>query len=254
MKAVIIDDSQNAINALQAKLKKHCPVVEIISSFTNPQEAIATIPLLAPDVIFIDVEMPTMDGFEVVKQINKFHITFIFVTGYDHYAIQAIKANAFDYLQKPIDVELLRETILRLQQRKNETKQLDKNALLENLIASMQKSQDQSQTISLTGSEGIVIVTLAEITRLESLSNYTKFCLVDGRQIVVSKTMGEYEALLLQHLFFRVHRGHIINLKQLLNYHKNVEAWAEMKDGSKVEVSDRKRKELTDKLYEMSII
>jgi two-component system LytT family response regulator len=95
-------------------------------------------------------------------------------------------------------------------------------------------------------------VQLSEIIRLESLSNYTRFHLTDGKQLVVSKTMGEYEELLLQNNFFRIHRSHIINLSYLRHFHKNSEAWVEMKDGSKVEVSDRRRKELTERLQSFS--
>jgi two-component system LytT family response regulator len=254
MKAILIDDSQNAIDTLSAKLKKHCPNVEVVTTYTNPEEAIATINIFEPDVIFLDVEMPLMDGFEVVKRLKDCQAAFVFVTGYNHYAIQAIRANAFDYLEKPVDVAQLKETVQRLQKTKNEAKKKDQNIVLENLLQSIQKIQIQNVTLSLTVSEGIIVVALVDIIRLESMSNYTKFYLVDGKQVVVSKTMGEYEELLLQHNFFRVHRGHIINLKLLVHYHKNNEAWAEMKDGSRVEVSDRKRKELTDKLYEMSII
>jgi two-component system LytT family response regulator len=250
MNAVIIDDSQNAIDTLKAKLQKHSPQVLIKATFTNPKEAIDTIALFNPTIIFIDVEMPELDGFEVVKQLTDCKAVVIFVTAYNHYAVKAIRANAFDYLEKPVDVKQLKETITRVEDKlqKEQPTTTTNDYLMQQLLQSVKQLQAQSATLSLTVSEGVNVVKLSEIIHLESLSNYTKFYLSDGKQIVVSKTMGEYEELLLQNHFFRIHRSHIINLNHLRHYHKNNEAWVEMKDGSKIEVSDRKRKELTDKL------
>jgi two-component system, LytTR family, response regulator len=254
MNAIIIDDSQNAIDALCAKLQRHCPQLKIAATFTNPKEAVEAITLYNPDVIFLDVEMPQMDGFEFLQQLRNNKAEIVFVTAYNHYAIQAIRASAFDYLEKPVDVKQLKETVERLnkklsESRKNQSHTID-STLAEQLLESLQqlKIQTQQTTLSLAVSEGINIVQVAEIVRLESLSNYTKFYISDGKQIVVSKTMGEFEELLLQHNFFRVHRSHIINLNHLRHFHKNNEAWVEMKDGTRAEVSDRKRKELTERL------
>lgn len=255
MNVVIIDDSQNAIDTLKAKLQKHCPHVAIKATFTNPKEAVNTIGLFNPDIIFVDVEMPELDGFEVIKQLNNCRAAVIFVTAYNHYAIKAIRANAFDYLEKPVDVKQLKETITRVEEKMLTEKPLTttNDQLIQQLLQSVKQLQGQSTTLSLAVSEGVNVVKLSEIVHLESLSNYTKFYLTDGKQIVVSKTMGDYEELLLQNNFFRIHRSHIINLTQLRHFHKNNEAWVEMKDGSKIEVSDRKRKELTDKLNTFSL-
>jgi two-component system, LytTR family, response regulator len=251
--------TMTAIDALAAKLERHCPQVKILATFTNPKEAAESITYHNPEMIFIDVEMPIMDGFEVVRQIKNNTAQIIFVTAYNHYAVKAIRANAFDYLEKPVDVKQLKETIKRIERKKEEEQSevaaaMPDNTVLEQLLKSVKQLQSQSQsaTISLNVSEGINIVRLSEIVRLESLSNYTRFHLSDGKQLVVSKTMGEYEELLLQNNFFRIHRSHIINLNYLRHFHKNNEAWVEMKDGSKVEVSDRRRKELTERLQSFS--
>ena len=254
MNAVIIDDSQNAIDTLKVKLQKHCPQVSVKATFTNPKEAIDTIGLFNPTIIFIDVEMPEIDGFEVVKQLKDCKAFVIFVTAYNHYAIKAIRANAFDYLEKPVDVNQLKETITRIEDKlqKELPSTTTSDYLMQQLLQSVKQLQGQSAALSLTFSEGVNVVKISEIIHLESLSNYTKFYLSDGEQIVTSKTMGEYEELLLKNNFFRVHRSHIINLNHLRHFHKNNDAWVEMKDGSKIEVSDRKRKELTDKLNTFS--
>jgi two-component system, LytTR family, response regulator len=253
MTAVIIDDAQNAIDALRAKLERHCPFVQVQTTFTDTTEALNTLPLFNPDVLFLDIEMPLMDGFEFLQKLGTTKAAVIFVTAYNHYAIQAIRASAFDYLEKPVDPVQLSATMKRLEEMKNTAEQPG-NLLLENLLQTVQQMKTAASPVTLTlpDSEGLHVVTLAEIIRLESMSNYTKFYLADGQQIVVSKTMGDYEELLLKNNFFRVHRSHIINLSFLRHYHKNNEAWVEMKDGSRVDVSDRKRKELTEKLNDIS--
>lgn len=250
MNAVIIDDSQNAIDTLKAKLEKHCPQVVVKATFTNPKQAVSSIALLEPNIIFMDIEMPELDGFEMVKQMQGIKAKIVFVTAYNHYVIKAIRANAFDYLEKPVDVNQLKETIARVEDwlKKEKEANIPQADLMQQLLQTVKQLQGQSLTISLNVNEGVNVVKLSDIIHLESLSNYTKFYLQDGRQIVTSKTMGEYEEVLLQNNFFRIHRSHIINLNHLQHYHKNNEAWVEMKDGSKIEVSDRKRKELTDKL------
>jgi two-component system, LytTR family, response regulator len=260
MTAVIIDDSQNAVDALIAKLGRHCVQVKVSGSFTNPEEALQSLSYLQPDIIFLDVEMPGMDGFELLQQLRKSNnqSRIVFVTAYNHYAIKAIRTNAFDYLEKPVDVKQLKETVQRaevmLKEEKTGLQKPVADILMQQLLETISQLKNNSQqiTIPLTVTEGINMVQLSEIVHLESLSNYTRFYLADGRQLVVSKTMGEFEELLLKNNFFRIHRSHIINLNYLRHFHKNNEAWVEMKDGSKIEVSDRKRKELTERLNNMA--
>lgn len=258
MKAVIIDDAKKSIEAMQAKLDRHCPQVKVVAAFTDPQLAIEELPVIEPDVIFLDIEMPQMDGFELLRRIKNNKAKIIFITAYNHYAIQAIRAHAFDYLEKPVDVKLLKETILNLQ---NEIEKKDRKIpepdlpqSMEELMHSIQELQAQQQikNISLTTTEGIHIIQLSEIVRLEAVSNYTKFFLNDRKQLLVSKTMGDYEELLLQNNFFRIHRSHIINLRYLRTFHKNEAGTVELKDGTVLEVSDRKKKELLQRLSDIS--
>ncbi len=258
MNAVIIDDAKNSIEAMQAKLERHCPQVKVVGAFTDPQIAIEELPVINPDVIFLDIEMPLMDGFELLKRIKNNQAKIIFITAYDHYAIQAIRAHAFDYLEKPVDIKQLKETILNLQQeldKKNKTDvPPDLPQSMEDLVQSIQQFQAQQQVknISLITTEGIHIIQLSEIVRLEAVSNYTKFFLSDGKQLLISKTMGEYEEMLLKNNFFRIHRSHIINLRYLRTFHKNEAGTVELRDGTILEVSDRKKKELLLRLTDIS--
>ncbi len=258
MNIVIIDDAKNSIEAMQAKLERHCPQVKILATFTDPQQAIEELPVINPDVIFLDIEMPQMDGFELLRRIKNNKAKIVFVTAYNHYAIQAIRAHAFDYLEKPVDIKLLKETIMRLQEgidKKNKTvSQPSLPQSMEELMQSIRQLQAQQQikNISLITTEGIHIIQLSEIVRLEAVSNYTKFFLNDNKQFLVSKTMGEYEEMLLKNNFFRIHRSHIINLRYLRTFHKNEAGTVELRDGTVLEVSDRKKKELLLRISDIS--
>ena len=255
MNAVIIDDAKNSIEAMQAKLGRHCPQVKVIATFTDPVQAIEELPVINPDVIFLDIEMPQMDGFELLRRLKNNKAKIIFVTAYNHYAIQAIRAHAFDYLEKPVDVKLLKETILNLQNEiGKKAAEPDLPQTMEELMQSIRQLQAQQQikSISITATEGIHIIQLSEIVRLEAVSNYTKFYLHDNKQLLVSKTMGDYEELLLQNNFFRIHRSHIINLRYLRTFHKNEAGTVELKDGTLLDVSDRKKKELLQRLNDIS--
>ncbi len=258
MNAVIIDDAKNSIEAMQAKLQRHCPQVKVVAAFTDPHLAIEELSVIDPDVIFLDIEMPQMDGFELLRRIKNNKARIIFVTAYNHYAIQAIRAHAFDYLEKPVDIKLLKETIMNLQQemdnKESSALEPDLPQSMEELMHSIRQLQEQQQikNISLTTTEGIHMIQLSEIVRLEAVSNYTKFFLSDGKQLLVSKTMGDYEELLLRNNFFRIHRSHIINLRYLRTFHKNEAGTVELKDGTLLEVSDRKKKELLQRLSDIS--
>lgn len=249
IKTILIDDSQLAIDALAKKLELHHNHIQIIATFTNPLKAVKEIPGLNPDLIFLDIEMPEMDGFALLDKIQDIAPSVIFVTAYNHYAIQAIRASVFDYIEKPVDVQQLSATIKRfIDKEKAGNNQNINNQILKQLIESVHKleNQHQVQTISVVSKDSIDIVHLAEIVRLESMSNYTKFHLSDGRVLVSSKTMGEYEELLISSNFLRVHRSHIINALFMKKFHRNNENYVLMKDGSKIEVSDRRKKELLD--------
>ncbi len=258
MNAVIIDDAKNSIEAMQAKLERHCPQVKVIATFTDPLQAIEELSLINPDVVFLDIEMPQMDGFELLRRIKNNKAKIVFVTAYNHYAIQAIRAHAFDYLEKPVDIKLLKETIMslekELEKKEKENPVTDLPQTMDELVQSIRQLQAQQQikNISLATTEGIHIIQLSEIVRLEALSNYTKFFLSDGKQLLVSKTMGEYDEMLLKNNFFRIHRSHMINLRYLRTFHKNESGTVELRDGTILEVSDRKKKELLQRLTDIT--
>jgi two-component system, LytTR family, response regulator len=254
LKAILIDDSQNAIDALQIKLEENCPTVKVIATYTNPLAAINEIPELAPGVIFLDVEMPEMTGFDLLQSLKEIPFEVIFVTAYDHYAVQAIRTNAFDYLEKPVNTKLLKEAVERLLARLEEKKKsgipLHQQTLLQ-LFTSLQEISQQKTQLPLTTIEGITMVQVADIMWVESQSNYTKFYISNAKPVTVSKTMGEYEDFLARHNFFRIHRSTIVNMAYIHKYQRGEGGLIELKNGTRLEVSVRKKQEFLDRLSQL---
>ena len=254
LKAILIDDSQNAIDALQIKLLENCPEVKIIATYTNPLTALNEIPELSPDIIFLDVEMPEMSGFDLLKGLKETNFEIIFVTAYNHYAVNAIRANAFDYLEKPVNVKLLKQAVERLLEKAEEKR---KNGLpfhqqtLLQLFNSLQEISQKKTMLPLSTSEGITMVSVTDIIWVESLSNYTKFYIQNAKPVTVSKTMGEFEDFLYQHNFFRIHRSTIVNLSYIHKYQRGDGGVIELKEGTRLEVSVRKKQEFLDRLSQM---
>lgn len=250
---ILIDDSQSSIDALRLKLEKHCPQVKILQTCTDSREAINAIGLLKPQVIFLDVEMPTMNGFALLQQVPVIDFDIIFVTAYHHYAIPAIRISAFDYLEKPVNVKLLKEAVERLCRKIEErkTQRAEEQASISRLIDSIRNIHYNPPSLALPSGDGIVLVTLKEIVWLEAVNNYTRFYLADERKILVSKTIGDYETRLASYEFVRIHRSHIINLHFLHRYHRDDGGYVEMKNGIRLEVAIRKRQELLERLKQM---
>jgi two-component system LytT family response regulator len=249
---VLIDDVQTSIDALQLKLEKHCPDIKVVQTFTDPGAVINSIDFYRPDVVFLDVEMPKLNGFALLQQLPVIDFEIIFVTAYNHYTLPAIRVNAFDYLEKPVNIKLLKEAIERLKKKLGQhTNKLPGSPLAE-LLQSIRQLQPRPAELALSSADGIEMVNIDDIVWLESVNNYTRFYLINDKKLLVSKTMGEYEDRLKEYSFIRIHRSYIINLRQLYKYHREDSGYVEMKNGIKLEVAVRKKQELLDKLKEMS--
>lgn len=253
IKAILIDDSTASIEALEHKLKKHCPEIEIVQTCTDPFKAIEAISFYRPDVIFLDVEMPAMNGFALLQQLPVIDFEIIFVTAYNHYAIPAIRVNALDYLEKPVNVPLLKEAAERLHKKikLQENKPASGEPEIKKLLEAIQHLPQKQAALALPSSGGIEMASLEDIVWLESVNNYTRFHFANGKKILVSKTIGEYEGRLKEFGFIRIHRSHIINLQYLHKYHRD-DSNVEMKNGTMLEVAIRKKQELLDKLKTLS--
>ncbi len=241
IKAVIIDDTDMARSALRSDLKTYCPQVSVVGEADGVASGLELLTNHKPDLVFLDIRMADGTGFDLLEKLdekakNSFKI--IFTTAYNEYAIKAFKFSATDYLLKPVDPD---ELVLAVN--KCETKAASA-APIDFLLDSFKDLQASSKRIALSSTDKIQIVALSEIISCESQRNYTLFFLTENRQILVTKTLKEYEDLLVPLNFQRVHHSHLINLKHLKEFVKIDGGYVIMSDKSQVPVSVRKRDDL----------
>ena len=238
-KAVIIDDEAKGRLALKEKLKQYCPGVEVVAEASNGKEGIAAIEMHHPQIIFLDIEMPVMNGFEMLNNISDKNFHIIFTTAYDQYAIKAIKYAAFDYLLKPIDIEELKTAVLKLDTK--ETLQTGKQ--IELLQQNMQQPKKNLHKLAIPTLEGLFFYDINDVVHLEANSNYTHIHFLNKTKILASKTLKEFEELLPGDIFFRPHHSHLINLNYIKRYIKGDGGQIELQNGTYVDVSRRKKDE-----------
>jgi two-component system LytT family response regulator len=240
--AVMIDDEQNNIGNLKVLLAKHCPRVNVIGTALNADEGEALIRQLAPDLVFLDIQMPGKNGFELLKSLDQLAFEIIFVTAYDQYGIQAVKFSAIDYLLKPVNVDDLKTAVQKAIEKNAQKKQ---NLQLENLIRLLKQEQQKTEhRIALQGAKETRFIETVRIIRCESSNNYTTFFLTDGEKIMTSKPIFEYEGMLGDYGFFRSHQSHLVNKKHIRSWVKEDGGYLLMNDNSQVPVSRNKRDEL----------
>lgn len=245
-KAIIIDDEAKGRLALRQKLADYCPQIKVIAEADNGQEGILLIEHHKPDVIFLDIEMPRMNGFDMLKEIKEKNFHIIFTTAYDQYAIKAIKYAAFDYLLKPIDIEELKSTVAKIDIAQQQT-ELEKNNQTKRQVELIQQNiehpKKQFNKLAIPTSEGLMFYDIHDIIHLEANSNYTNIYFTDKTKILASKTLKDFEELLPQDVFFRTHHSHLINLNYIKRYIKGDGGQIELQNGTYVDVSRRKKDE-----------
>ncbi|MBN8786647.1 MAG: response regulator transcription factor, partial [Terrimonas sp.] len=208
IKTIIVDDEPKGRLALQEKIKAYCPTVEIVGQAGNGLEAITLIDNLKPELLFLDIEMPQMNGFEMLRKLKEKNFFIIFTTAYDQYAIQAIKYAAFDYLLKPIDIEELKTAVNKIKTTSENQFIAQLKLLQENLALPVKKLHK----LAIPSLESILFLEIHHIIHLEANSNYTNIYMADKTKIIASKTLKEFSELLPADIFFRTHHSHIINL------------------------------------------
>lgn len=233
IKAVIIDDEQNAREDLIHMLQKYCHDVSILAEADNIKTGADEIRKLQPDLIFLDINMPFGSGFDLLAQFPDMPFEVIFVTAHDEYATKAFRFSALDYLLKPVRPEELKEAVER-----SKVKKLDPAGRIKFLREHTEKNKAFNE-IALPGKSGLEVIPLEDIVRCEASSNYTSFILKNGKKIIVSKTLKEFDELLSPHNFFRIHKSHLINLSQVKAYNKT--GTVLMADSSEIELARRKK-------------
>ncbi|MEO6232126.1 MAG: LytTR family DNA-binding domain-containing protein [Ferruginibacter sp.] len=239
IKAIIIDDELSSLQNLQQKLEEFCPTVQVIASAQKPEEAILLINHHKPDVIFLDIEMPKMSGFRMLEELGEADFEIIFTTAYNHYAIEAIRIAAFDYLLKPIAIKELQQTVDRLNEQRNyQTKEK-----IDILKSSMNEKRTQEDKIAISTSEGLEFIPIKNILHIESSSNYSKIYFNNEKTLMVTKLLKDFEDMLIPYHFYRIHNSHLINLNYIQKYLRGNGGRVIMQDGTTIEVARRKKEE-----------
>jgi two-component system, LytTR family, response regulator len=241
--AVIVDDSPEARESLSADLARWCPNVRLAGQAGSMNEGLKVLRELKPDVVFLDIQLGDGDGFKLLEDLGETSTHVIFTTGMDNYGIRAIKFSALDYLLKPVDPDELVAAVEKLSQAQQ------KQSITENLKLLAEHLQparpaNSIKRLALNSSDRVQVVNISDIIRCESERNYTTFFLKDKKQIVVTKTLKEYEELLEPSGFVRIHHSHLINLEHLKEFIKHDGGYALMDDNAHVPVSVRKREDL----------
>jgi len=237
LKAILIDDELNSLQNLQFKIQEYCPTIRVADQTQYPEEAIRLIHLHKPDVIFLDIEMPRMSGFKMLEQIPEIDFEIIFITAYNHYAINAIRISAFDYLVKPVAIEDLQQSVERLSHFTVKKSRERAEILKKNL--STQKSQEDQ--IAIPTADGLEFIQIKQIIRIESSSNYSKMILLNGQSLLVTRQLKDFEELLTDNQFYRIHHSHLINLNYIAKYVRGDGGQIILKNGDMIDVSRRKK-------------
>lgn len=246
IKALIVDDEGNARETLKMLVEQHTSNVEIFGMADSAETAYKMINELQPDLVFLDVEMPKGNGFDLLEHFDKVNFQVIFTTAYGHYAIKAIKFSALDYLLKPIDIDELRMAIDKVREHIAEQRNESENESIKTLIENLNNTS--MRKIAIPDLEGITFVDIDDIIRCEADRNYTCIHLQNGRKLLSSKVLKEYEKLFTDYQFIRLHNSHIINLRHVKRYIKGEGGTVIMSDESSVDVSRRRKSEFLERL------
>lgn len=240
IRTIIIEDEPFSRETLALMLNRYRSDIEVIAICSNPTDGIDSIAQHQPDLIFLDIQMPKMNGFDMLKKIGNINFEVIFTTAFDQYAINAIKTCALDYLLKPVDDEDLSAAIMKCRERMIEKKTKKQ---FENLFNNLSSKNPLDKTISLSASDGISFIKMSEIIRVEANGRYAKFYLLNKETIVVSKTLGDFEEILCANQFFRIHDSSIINLNYVKKYIRGDGGTVILTDNTELDVARRRKDE-----------
>jgi two-component system LytT family response regulator len=247
MKAILVDDEIHCTESLSILLAKYCPTVEVIGKYNKAPEALDALQTTPCDLLFLDIEMPVYNGFELLNRIPNPTFEVVFTTAYDQFAVKAFRYSAFDYLLKPIDAEELMACVKKLAEKQSQATWQEQMSLLKSVLS---HAQPTPHKLALPTSGGVEFVNIADIIRCESDSNYTRIHLAGRPFILICKTLKEVEELLDGANFVRIHHSHLINLDHLKRYVRSDGGYVVMSDGSTLGVS-RSRKDVLANLLQV---
>ncbi len=243
LKAVIVDDEQKAIQSLSWELTNFSTQIKIIETFTDPEQALLYLTNNRPDCVFLDIQMPTMDGFQFLERLGDKDYAVVITTAYNEYAIKALKHEAQDYLLKPIDTDDLKDTINRV--KKYNAKFANSANLERALIDFNEKYNHNKITINTDGK--MIFLQTKDIVFVESDGNYCTIYLINNQKKVVTKKLKEIDALLPEKSFFRIHNSYIINLNRIKEFLKT-EGYVVMQSNHRIPVARQRKSDFLGKL------
>jgi two-component system LytT family response regulator len=237
VRSIVVDDELKSRESLKILLEDFCQNTEVLALCQNVEEGIAAIDEHKPDVVFLDIQMQRETGFDLLARIKSINFEVIFTTAHSEYAIKAFKFSAIDYLLKPIDIEELKSALDKVE------KKLHSNISerLEHLMQNLKPAPAQNYKLALPTTDGLIFVRIDEIIYCEASSNYTQIFTHDGKKHVVSRTLKEYEDLLGDHSFFRIHNSFLINLNSIKKYVRGEGGYVIMTNDKSLDVSKRKK-------------
>jgi two-component system, LytTR family, response regulator len=239
LRAILVDDEINSLQNLQQKIIQFCPAIKIVVTAQQPEEAILFIHHYKPDVVFLDIDMPRMNGFKMIEELEDVDFEIVFTTAYNHYAVDAIRISAFDYLVKPVSVKDLQLCVDRLiESRIHKTKER-----LDVLRQGLSDAKSQDDKIAIPTADGIDLIYIREIISIEADSSHSKLVLSNGQSLSVMKPLKDMEELLLKYQFYRISTSHLINLSLVKRYVRGDAGDVIMQNGDTIPVSKRKKDE-----------
>jgi two-component system LytT family response regulator len=241
--ALLIDDDIHLRSGLKGLLDRYTNDINIIGEADSVKTGIAAIEKLQPQVIFLDIHLSDGTGFDILEKLGKINAHIVFITAHEQYAVKAFRFSALDFILKPVDPEELQATIAKIKAavgKQNSFEHID--LLLENI----RKKVDNYKRIALSTSDGIHLFDVSDIIRCEAKINYTQFYIKNHKPVLISRTLKEYEELLGEHGFERIHQSHLINLSYLKSYIKNDGGYVVMADNSNIPIAQSKKEKLQE--------
>jgi len=244
LRSVIIDDEPKNVRILRNMLEEFCPQVTVMAEAGNANQGVEVILEAKPELVFLDIEMPYGSAFDMLDKLYPVTFEIIFVTAFNSYMLKAFKYSALDYLLKPVNIEELKAAVNKAAEKINFKKF---NKQLFNLLENLKKAQSTLPKLAIPSQSGLEFVQVDEIIRCEAEGGYTFFHTKAREKIVSVRNIKEYEELLPEALFFRIHNSHLINLNFIKKYHKGRGGFVEMEDGFMIEVATRRKDEFLAK-------
>lgn len=245
-RAILIDDEPFCTAGLEIDLRETCPNVEIVAICNSAKEGMKQIKALNPDVVFLDIEMPWMNGFELVEMLQPIDFEIIFITAYDQFAVKAFRLSAIDYLMKPVERDLLKEAVARLEG-KNAMVDIQQQKISQ-LLNNIKEPISSNPKISVPNRDGLDLIAVQDIIYCKASSSYTELILLDGSKKLVSRVLKDIAFQLDSFDFQRIHQSYLINMEHLKSYHRSDGGFVEMINGDQIAVARGRKQELQSRL------